>query len=59
MTFKGTNTYIIDNGELAIIDPGPINEEHFNTFNFYPVNGGLVEDGRNKDEIRFKCKVGL
>ena len=29
MTFKGTNTYIIDNGELAIIDPGPINEEHF------------------------------
>ena len=28
MTFKGTNTYIIDNGELAIIDPGPINEEH-------------------------------
>ena len=29
MTFKGTNTYIIDNGELAIIDPGPISEEHF------------------------------
>ena len=29
MTFKGTNTYIIDNEELAIIDPGPINEEHF------------------------------
>ena len=29
MTFKGTNTYIIDNGELAIIDPGPLNEEHF------------------------------
>ena len=29
MTFKGTNTYIIDNGELAIIDPGPINDEHF------------------------------
>ena len=31
MTFKGTNTYIIDNGELAIIDPGPINEEHFDS----------------------------
>ena len=30
MTFKGTNTYIIDNDELAIIDPGPINEQHFN-----------------------------
>ena len=30
MTFKGTNTYIIDNGELAIIDPGPLNEENFN-----------------------------
>ena len=29
MTFKGTNTYIIDDGELAIIDPGPLNEEHF------------------------------
>ena len=28
MTFKGTNTYIIGNEELAIIDPGPINEEH-------------------------------
>tara|TARA_Y100000766_G_scaffold274901_1_gene277358 strand:+ start:150 stop:971 length:822 start_codon:yes stop_codon:yes gene_type:complete len=28
MTFKGTNTYIVDNGELAIIDPGPICEEH-------------------------------
>lgn len=31
MTFKGTNTYIIDNGELAIIDPGPINKKHFDT----------------------------
>ena len=30
MTFKGTNTYIIDNGELAIIDPGPLNQDHFN-----------------------------
>ena len=29
MTFKGTNTYIIGNDELAIIDPGPLNEEHF------------------------------
>ena len=28
MTYKGTNTYIIDNGELAIIDPGPNNNEH-------------------------------
>lgn len=30
MTFKGTNTYIIDDGEIAIIDPGPINDEHLN-----------------------------
>ena len=30
MTFKGTNTYIIDNGEIAIIDPGPFSEEHLN-----------------------------
>ena len=29
MTFKGTNTYIIGDNELAIIDPGPLNEEHF------------------------------
>ena len=29
MTFKGTNTYIINNGELAIIDPGPLDEDHF------------------------------
>ena len=29
MTFKGTNTYVIGNDELAIIDPGPLNEEHF------------------------------
>ena len=31
MTFKGTNTYIIDNGEIAIIDPGPLNDQHFET----------------------------
>ena len=29
MTFKGTNTYVIGYDELAIIDPGPLNEEHF------------------------------
>jgi len=29
MTYRGTNTYIIDNNELAIIDPGPLNDEHF------------------------------
>ena len=29
MTFRGTNTYVIGNDELAIIDPGPLNEEHF------------------------------
>ena len=27
-----------------------LNEEHFNTYNFYPMNGGLVKDGRNKDK---------
>ncbi|MBL4756721.1 MAG: MBL fold metallo-hydrolase, partial [Rhizobiales bacterium] len=27
-TFKGTCTYIIGKGEVAIIDPGPINEDH-------------------------------
>jgi len=31
MTYRGTNTYIIDNNELAIIDPGPLNDEHFDT----------------------------
>mgnify|MGYP001163681854 CR=1 FL=1 len=29
MTFKGTNTFIIGNDELAIIDPGPQNQNHF------------------------------
>ena len=29
MTFKGTNTYVLGYEELAIIDPGPLNEEHF------------------------------
>ena len=29
MTFKGTNTYVIGYDELAIIDPGPLNKEHF------------------------------
>ena len=29
MTFKGTNTYVLGYDELAIIDPGPLNEEHF------------------------------
>ncbi len=28
MTFNGTNTYIIDNGELAVIDPGPKDKTH-------------------------------
>jgi len=30
MTFNGTNTYVVGNAELAIIDPGPINDQHFN-----------------------------
>ena len=30
MTFKGTNTYVIGNAELAIIDPGPLSEQHLN-----------------------------
>ena len=29
MTFKGTNTYIVGDAELAIIDPGPISDVHF------------------------------
>jgi len=29
MTFKGTNTYVVGDNELAIIDPGPISEVHF------------------------------
>lgn len=30
-TFHGTNSYIIGSDTLAVIDPGPDNEEHFNT----------------------------
>ena len=29
MTFTGTNTYVVGDTELAIIDPGPISEVHF------------------------------
>ena len=29
MTFKGTNTYVVGDAELAIIDPGPISDQHF------------------------------
>jgi glyoxylase-like metal-dependent hydrolase (beta-lactamase superfamily II) len=28
-TFTGTNTYIIGKGEVAVIDPGPENAEHW------------------------------
>ena len=28
MTFRGTNTYVIGDKELAIVDPGPSNEQH-------------------------------
>ncbi len=28
-TFKGTNSYIVGNGQIAIIDPGPNDKEHF------------------------------
>ncbi len=28
LTFKGTNTYIVGRGEIAVIDPGPALEEH-------------------------------
>ncbi|WP_342642954.1 MBL fold metallo-hydrolase [Rhodoligotrophos ferricapiens] len=28
-TFKGTNTYIVGRGSVAVIDPGPDDDEHF------------------------------
>jgi glyoxylase-like metal-dependent hydrolase (beta-lactamase superfamily II) len=30
-TFTGTVTYIVGRGEVAIIDPGPVNDAHFDT----------------------------
>lgn len=29
MTYTGTNTYIVDDGEIAVIDPGPKIQEHY------------------------------
>ncbi|MEP1206665.1 MAG: MBL fold metallo-hydrolase [Rhizobiaceae bacterium] len=29
-TFHGTNTYLLGEDQLAVIDPGPANEDHFN-----------------------------
>ena len=30
MTFRGTNTYLVGDGDLAIIDPGPSDKNHLN-----------------------------
>ncbi len=28
MTYRGTNTYLLGHREIAVIDPGPLNEAH-------------------------------
>lgn len=40
MTYRGTNTYIIGHRSLAVIDPGPDNDEHLNAIL------GAIENGQ-------------
>ena len=30
-TFRGTNTYIVGDRDVAVIDPGPLSEDHLQT----------------------------
>ena len=52
-TFRGTGTYIVGDGEVAVIDPGPMLDEHWTGFlpghvlTGFPSTafGGLVDSG--------------
>lgn len=64
-TFHGTNSYIVGNSDLMIIDPGPINDQHFElivkTIGNRPVSHVLVTHTHADHSplaLRFKQKTG-
>lgn len=39
MTFTGTQSYLVGEGEIAVIDPGPVSDEHLRALLDAPERG--------------------